>query len=68
MNQPDTRIALMIDPITPEQFVLAMRRIAKGVDLETEHSAADMLMCSLLTALGYEEGIAVYLFMKRWYS
>lgn len=60
-------------PMTPAEFANKMRAIeaslgSRYVDEEVTHFEADKLMCDLLRALGYAEGVAVFQNMTRWYS
>lgn len=56
--------------MTPEEFAARMREIAKDAagDREAAHSHADNLMCEALKALGYGEGVEVFVRMERWYA
>ena len=56
--------------MTPEEFADRMRQIAEDTwnDAEGRHAMADELMCELLEALGYEEGIEIFDDMEKWYS
>lgn len=51
-------------------FAIAMRRLNKKYydDPEEMHYYADMLMCELLTELGYNEGVEIFKEMPKWYS
>ena len=60
-----------MNPImSPEEFADRMRQIAEGTwnDTEGRHEMADELMCELLEAMGYEEGIEIFDDMEKWYS
>ena len=56
--------------MTPEEFADRMRQIAEDLwnDTEGRHAMADELMCELLEAMGYEEGIEIFDDMEKWYS
>lgn len=56
--------------MTPEEFAAAMREIARTTrgDIEIAHALADKLLCDLLRALGYEQGIEVYEELPKWYA
>ena len=58
----------MEKPMTPEEFAKAMRKLANGDDTEDSHFEADQIMCDILRALGYGEGVKVFREMKRWYA
>lgn len=55
-------------PLTPEEFKARMQEIAKGGDTEGAHQEADALMCELLSALGYAEGVGIFENMDKWYA
>ena len=58
-------------PMTPDEFAARMRAIypADGVyDNEVAHDNADNLMCELLTALGYGDGVAIFEAADKWYA
>ena len=57
-------------PITPDEFRQQMNKIlirGRG-DTEVVHSEADDLMCDLLEALGYGQGVQIFRNMNRWYA
>ena len=60
--------------MTPEEFVVRMKDIyvpekgRKYYDEERAHGEADDLMCDLLTALGYSEGVRIFQESLRWYA
>ena len=56
--------------MTPEEFEQKMRAIRDDEDgsTETDHVKADGLMCDLLRALGYGEGVKVFVDMTKWYA
>lgn len=56
--------------MTPEQFLEEMKEIFKANERDTEqdHSAADSLMCEVLTQLGYGDGVRVFEEADKWYS
>jgi hypothetical protein len=37
-------------------------------DQEIEHTYADELMCGLLEALGYKEGVDIFRKAEKWYA
>lgn len=53
-----------------EKFVAGLDRILKrgSADTESDHGDADDLLCELLVELGYEEVIAAYKKIHKWYS
>ncbi len=60
--------------LTPEEFEAEMLSLRKKYgeegedDEEIVHLKMDELMCDLLTALGYEKGVAVFDGTGKWYS
>lgn len=59
----------MNEVMTPKEFAKEMRKCKReAYDEEVWHIYADVLMCELLTALGYEEGVKVFEEMPKWYS
>lgn len=56
--------------MTPEEFKNKMQEIydkSYGGG-EDSHIAADMLLCEVLTQLGYKEGIDIFNSMEVWYA
>ena len=55
---------------TPDEFAAEMRSCAERWrgDEETAHSVADGIMCELLTALGYIDGVEEFERMPKWYA
>lgn len=49
-------------------FANEMRRLYKMDNPEEAHYKADVLMCELLTELGYSEGVEIFKEMYKWYS
>ena len=39
-----------------------------GYDKSRTHSEADALMCALLSALGYGDGVGIFLSAEKWYE
>ena len=58
------------DALRIEKFVAGLDRILKrgSADTESDHGDADDLLCELLVELGYEEVIAAYKKIHKWYS
>lgn len=59
--------------ITPEEFKEKMEYLAADangggcLDIEQAHIEADDLMCKILWSLGYDEGIAIFKGMGKYY-
>lgn len=54
--------------MTPEEFANEMKELSNAEDLETMHSKMDELMCSILCALGYGDGVEVFIATDKWYA
>lgn len=55
--------------ITPAEFEDKMRAINdSGDEIDTNHIAADDLMCKVLKDLGYTKGVEIFERMPKWYS
>ncbi len=55
--------------ITPAEFEDKMRAINdSGDEIDTNHIAADDLMCAVLRDLGYTKGVEIFERMPKWYS
>lgn len=60
--------------MTPEEFAEQMRHIVErsdkpdGIEMEMRHIAMDDAMCDLLTELGYEDGVKIFLDTSKWYA
>ena len=61
MNEEQKRV------MTPEDFAERMRD-ERNSDPESGHIHADKLMCNLLSALGYGEGVEVFDSLDKWYA
>ena len=57
------------ETMSPEAFESEMKQISWIVDPESAHYQADMLMCRVLTELGYAAGVKVFdEEIEKWYS
>jgi hypothetical protein len=56
--------------VSPKEFKEKMLEIfpLTGYDEEAAHGDADMLMCELLSELGYEDGVKIFETSDRWYA
>ena len=57
--------------ITPEEFANKMSEYANAkfpYHSEDFHKDADMLMCNLLSELGYSKGADIFKNMSKWYD
>ena len=54
--------------MTPQEFKTFMEQLKNRDDPEMAHFEADILMCELLSALGYSEGVQVFEKMTKWYA
>ena len=59
-----------MEATSPEVFVFLMGRISVKykADPEEMHKEADKLMMRLLESLGYQEGVAIFDRMEKWYA
>ena len=55
-------------PMTALAFNEDMLGIAEDEDPTTRHLQGDMLMCQVLTQLGYGDGVEVFEKMCKWYE
>ena len=54
---------------SPEAFETEMKKISYIEDPESAHYQADMLMCRVLTELGYAAGVRVFdEEIEKWYA
>jgi hypothetical protein len=53
--------------MTPEEFRDKMN-IMQSLGQEEGHMSMDDLMCELLSALGYHEGVEIFEKFDKWYS
>lgn len=51
-----------------EEFAKKMEEIFKNGDVEFSHVEADELMAEVLSSLGYEEGVKIFLSHEKWYA
>ena len=63
----------MIRILTQEEFTEAMRKCYDEAttgwrDYEIAHKKADAVICDLLTALGYGDGVELFEQMPKWYA
>lgn len=63
-------MSALVSITDPQVFAEKMQQIADDPEMDTEqgHVRADALMCELLKKLGYEDGVAIYEAMSRWYA
>jgi len=54
--------------ITKEQAITKLRECQRIGDEEEAHGDADGVLCDLLTSLGYEEVVAEWLKVRKWYG
>ena len=68
----------MDKPITPKEFAERMKALKESADdwpdkedsvcPEATHEDAEGIMCDLLKALGYGEGVGYFEQMTKWYG
>lgn len=54
--------------MTPNEFKEEMKLIANEGDIGNGHVEMDSLMCDLLIALGYGEGVEIFNSVEKWYE
>lgn len=54
--------------MTREQAITELNELAKSGNTEGVHVAADIVLCQLLTALGYNDVVEAYDKIEKWYS
>ena len=55
--------------MTPQEFANKMQEIFENnYDPEGNHCNADDLLCAVLIALGYGEGIGIFKKADKWYA
>jgi len=51
-----------------ERVLQELRELKTGGDTELGHSRADELLCEMLTTLGYEQIVAAWHEVDKWYA
>ena len=51
-----------------EEYKARMRECVENGDIEAAHIDADDILCEVLTDLGYEDLIALYHDVRKWYA
>lgn len=54
--------------MTREQAIALLKAQQKNRDTENAHGDADDILCELLTTLGYEDVVAEWRKVKKWYA
>lgn len=54
--------------LTPEEFEKIMKTYSELSSKADRHELADKLVCDLLRALGYEDGVEIFEKMEKWYA
>jgi hypothetical protein len=60
--------AAKIERLTPRQEALAALKACDTGDREHDHASADEALCDLLDALGYDDVVAEYRSIGKWYA
>lgn len=67
----DEHVEYRIKPADPEDLVVTsiadLIDLSRSDDVESAHYRADEILCDLLTALGYDEVVAAYNKVDKWY-
>lgn len=51
-----------------EEAIRKLREEQASGDIEIAHSNADDILCNLLSALGFEDVVAEYAKVRKWYA
>ncbi len=51
-----------------ETTIARLRELQSGTDIESDHEDADLVLCDLLRALGYDDVVAEWHKVDKWYS
>lgn len=54
--------------MNPQEFKEKMEHLKNANDPEVTHEKADALMCEVLSALGYAEGVQIFKELTKWYA
>lgn len=54
--------------MTKEQAIEKLKELQKNGDYESAHGDADEVLCELLKALGYEDVVAEWDKVGKWYA
>ena len=54
--------------MTSKKAIKKLKELQKMTDPEITHKEADKILCQLLCLLGYEEVVAEFNDLKKWYS
>lgn len=54
--------------MTREEAIEQLKKHQQNADLETAHVEADDIICGLLKSLGYDDVVAEYAKIEKWYT
>jgi hypothetical protein len=54
--------------MTRERAIKELKHAQKNRDVEAAHATADFVLCELLKALGYEDVVAEWEEVEKWYA
>lgn len=54
--------------MTKEKAIQMLKLEQQNFDIEVAHANADVILCHFLTALGYQDVVAEYNKVNKWYA
>jgi len=54
--------------MTREEAIAKLKEAQHGGDTEDDHYQADLIICALLSALGYDDVVTEYHKVDKWYA
>lgn len=54
--------------MTREKAIEELKKAQANADTECAHADADDVLCDLLNAIGYQDVVAEYCKVKKWYA
>lgn len=57
-----------INPKTRQEYIIRLKALRGDDDTESAHVRADDLLCMLLINLGYDDVVAEYVAIEKWYA
>ena len=57
-----------INPKTRQEYIIRLKALRGDDDTESAHFRADDLLCMLLINLGYDDVVAEYVAIEKWYA
>jgi len=54
--------------MTREEAIKKLKEAQENEDLESAHMVADDILCGFLESLGYEDIVAEWVLVEKWYA